>query len=260
MRENIVNEVRLARIQMSDSANPMLAIRYNRVPIAGESIELQPQKATITIDNNGGGGAASLRVTVALYTMDSTGTASTTTSYIYDAASGGGASVTDICETLGELVDELNKIPGITAYRMNAAADYSLATNDFVDVSATDIIGHEFMETLYRDADQIHYSAVRIGVPQFMDRGRIRLLGVSGTVTGATTGTLTVSIDPVEGEGGASSEKLVQSFTLVNTTETAYMDYNILDAPTIQGPLLIEASSADLSAASIVVRYVNAEV
>jgi len=71
---------------------------------------------------------------------------------------------------------------------------------------------------------------------------------------------LTVSIDPVEGEGGADSEKLVQSFTLVNTTETEYMDYDILDAPTIQGPLLIEASSADLSAASIVVRYVNAEV
>lgn len=249
--------IRVKRIQMSDSANAMLALRYSKSQVAGEFPTSQKTRATIAIDNDGGG-SSKLRVTVVVATVDETGTAGASTTYIYDGLTGGSGTVTAVTATLGELIAALALIPGITVERLNAAADYSLITNDFVDLAATDIRNDKLMECLYRDVSEIYYSAVRVGVPEPGDAGLIKLIGISGTVTGATAGTLTISKDPSKTD--STKEELVQSYALVNTTETKYWDFDMLNAPVLKGPLLIEASSSDLSAASILVRYVSVEV
>lgn len=253
----ITNAVRMARINYVDTGNPLIAVRFSRIPIAGEDITTQRTRATWTVQPTSGG-SSKLRILVKLYSVDENGDTDTTTTYTYDGVTGG--SPTSVTATLGSLITALRTIPGITAYRCDAGGDYPLTTDDFIAVSETDISQIGFTKTLYRDVSEVYASSIRIGVPEFMDAGHIKLLGISGTVTGATSGTLRISRDWNDEDTDASDETLIQSFALVNTTETAYWNYNQLEAPTFQGPLLIEAASNDLSAANIVIRYINVEV
>lgn len=252
--KSIVNEIRVDRIQLSDTTQPLLAIRYNRASVAGDLPTEQVRNVTIAIDPTGGG-SSKLRVVITKQVVDENGDAGTDLTYTYDGVTGGSGTVTAVTATLAALVEELNKIPGITAWALNALGSYSLATDDFITVAATDI-PPTFMQTLYKDASEIYTSAVRIGIPEVRDSGRMKILGVAGTLTGATSGTVKVYRDDPDRTGDPVE---LFSFAMVNSTETAYMDYNILEAPTVQGPIVVVLSSNDLTACDIKVRTVQAE-
>ena len=258
LNRSVIDEVRIDKIALSDTTQPLLEIKYTVPMAAGEFPTSQPGRCSYAIDNNGGGGSL-FRMTVTVANTDQTGTAAASTSYVYDGAASGSGTVTAVTATLGELVDELAQIPGIEVYRRNAPADYSLATNDFVDVTTADI-GSIPQDILFKDASEIFTSAVRIGIPEPQDRGRIKLLGISGTCTGATAGTLKVYVDPSETSADDAEEAL--SFVL-STTEKEYLNggdgYTVDSAPVFRGPLLVVATSNDLTAANIIVRTAQAE-
>lgn len=257
MNRSVIDEVVTERIQMSDTTMPLLRIWYTHRPTAAEVPTLQIRNATITITKDGGG-SSKLRVAIKVNKVDENGTASTDADYTYDGVTGGSGTVTAVTETLGELVDKLNAIPNLKAVRLNAPADYSLATDDFITAAEADIQPKP-MDVLYKDVSEIYTTAVRIGVPEPQDSGRIRLIKVEGTVTGATNGTITISRDPTDGEGGASDEEILDQKTLVNTTRTAYVDDKMDDASVYRGPILIEVTSDNLTACDILVKYMQSE-
>jgi len=252
--KSVVNEIRCDRLTIADTTMPLLGIRYSRVPVAGEDITEQVRNCTIAIDKTGGG-SSKLRVTITKQVVDQNGDAGTDLTYIFDGVTGGSGTVTAVTATLAALVKQLNAIPGITAWALNGLGTYSLATDDFIDVSATDIPA-TFLNTLHRDVSEVYATAIRIGIPEPRDSGRMKLLGVAGTLTGATSGTVKVYRDDPDNPDGA--EELF-SFAMVNTTETKYIDYNILEAPVVRGPIVVVLSSNDLSACDIKVRTVQAE-
>jgi len=264
--KSVISEVRTKVITLSDTTMPLLRLWYSMGPQAGESPSTLVNYHTVTISPTTSS-ASKLLVTLKIGKGNGTdGSAGTdlssaaSTTYEFSAsgvAVAAGATAT-ATTTLGALVDALNDIPGVVAYRLNAPADYSLDTDDFASLTETDITPKP-MDILYKDASEIYTTAVRIGVPEAMDSGRMKLLHVGGTVTGATSGTITISRDPTDGEGGADDEELYISETLVNTTNTDYVNENILEASVYRGPLLIEVTSSDLSVCNIIVRYVTAE-
>jgi len=234
----------------------MLQIKYSHTPIASELPTVQYTKCTLTIDNDGGGGSNTLRVAIKRTYVDNDGSNATVTTYNYDGVTGN--SPTTVTATLGALITALNLIPGISARRLHAAADYPLTTNDFVDLTETDI-REDYMNVLYRDVSEVYYMAMRIGIPEACDSGRMKLLGIAGVINGATAGTVTVSRDPDDTD--ATDETVLLQFTAVEDTLTAYVNDDMNDAATYRGPLLIEVSSSDLTASTtyLVVRTVQAE-
>jgi hypothetical protein len=255
MNDSVIKEVRTKVLTHADTTLPMLRIKFSHNPIAGEATSAMPTRATITV-GNAAGGSSTLRVTIAVTKVDEAGSA-TTTSTLLDGVTGGSGSPT-VCATLGALIAALNDIDGITAQRLHAAADYPLTTNDFVDMAATDI-PEDFMECFYRDVSEVYYMAARIGIPEPIDSGRMKLLGISGVINGATGGTVKVSRDPDDED--ATQESVYLVFTAVEDTLTAYINDDMNDAAVYRGPLLIEVVSSDLAAANtqLIVRTVQAE-
>ena len=259
MNKSVINEVRANRIQLLDATNPLLAVKYKLPRPAGEQPDDQARNCTVVVDNNGGG-SSKLRVTVAVQRVDEDGTAATDDTYIYDGVTGGGGTVTAVTETLGELVYELNQIPGITAVRMDGPADYSLATDDFIDVTVKDITP-DLMNLLFKDADQVLTSCVRIGVPERRDTGRMKILRISGSCTGVTTAPVIKLIrdkDPLDLKMGVADEEILAQWVLAEA-QTEYIDHDELRAMTVRGPIMVEVVSSDLSVCDIQVLTQTAE-
>lgn len=253
--KSVINEVRSDVLTIGDAYMPLLGIRYNRASAAGDVPTEQVRNVTIEIDNNGGG-SSKLRVVITKQVVDENGDAGTDLTYTYDGVTGGSGTVTAVTATLAALVEELNKIPGITAWALHGLGTYSLATDDFIDVAATDITP-TFMNTLHRDVSEVHASAIRIGIPEVRDSGRMKLIGINGVITGVTSGTLKLYRDDPDNPDGA---ELLMQWTMGTTaTETEYVAYDVPNAPVLRGPLVLVLSSDDMSAATIIVRTVQAE-
>ena len=245
MNRSVIDEVRLDRLQLSDATMPLIEVKYSHVPQAGEATASMATNATIQIAPTSGSGSK-LRVAVILNERDESGSTSVTSTTNLD-----GATYT----TLGSLITALNAIDGVSARRLNAPADYSLDSDDFVAMAATDI-REVWMPMLYKDASEILTTAIRIGIPEVVDSGRMKLLTVAGTTTGNTNGTVKISRDP--NDESASDEEEIQSFAQVEA-ETAYVDDDMVNAAVYRGPLLIEVTSDDLSACDIRIKTVQAE-
>ena len=243
---NPINEALSFRLpSLADTTMPTLAIRYSLAPRAGELPTAQPMKATLTIAPTGGTGSK-LRVTVKQYVSTSAGVVSVGTTTNLD-----GATYT----TMSSLLDALNAIAGITAWVLHAPHSYSTDSDDFIALSETDIPcdGH-YLETLYRDASEVHTAYLRFGNPQTWDKGNLLVKRIYGTSTGNTNGTVKLLRD----EYGKDQVELLK-FTQA-TALTQYVADDMQDAQVYRGPLLLAIASDDLSAADFNVQAVQAEV
>jgi hypothetical protein len=255
MQSVILDEVRVDRGRLGDTYQPTLAVKYSLTNVAGETTGAQKNGATITIAPTGGTGSK-LLVTLKTVAVDESGTETTTTNSL------NGATYT----TLKSLVDAINAIAGFTAYVLHAPHSLSTNSDDFIALSETAIrCDGKPLECLYRDVSETITDVTgnasrkclyfRVGNPEPQDTGRMRLIGLNGTSTGVTSGTVKVFRDAYS-QGGTAEELL--SFAQV-AAETAYVNHTIREAVTYRGPLLVEVSSTDLSAGDIKVRTCQAE-
>lgn len=255
------------RCQFGDTYMPILALKYSLVPQPGEhaNIAARPGSPKITISKSTGGGSK-LRVTITLTNKNTAGATASTTTYIFDGAAGGSGTVTAVCATLKDLIDQINLIPGFTAFAAHAPHALSLASDDFIDAAEAGVrTDNRFGLVLYRDvseaitdtkgtASQIA-AYMRIGNPELRDTGFLRLLGLSGKCTGVTSNAV---IRLLRDEYGKAPEFLYEG-TLV-AAQTAYINNTVENSESYRAPLLLEVASSDLSAADYTVKTMQGQV
>ena len=175
--------------------------------------------------------------------------------------------------TMKDVIDLLNLVPGLQAYLLHAPYYLSANTDQFIDVAVTDIPMQpgKFLETLYRDIDASLVDTnklvafLRIGLPEPRDSGSMKLIRLTATVTGATSGKVRLYRDAYKDfakEYSATyatcmaNKNMIVDKTLVDTTLTDYIDEDVLTAMLIQGPVILEINSTDLSACTAEVAIV----
>jgi hypothetical protein len=266
----------------SDTTMPLLAINYSLKPVAGEDPNYRRSYATLTVDANGGADDSFLKVLVTVYRFDETGTA--TTNYTYQI-SGSAAKVawsttaptyTAKALTMKDVVDLLNEIDGVQAFVMHCPHSWSVATDDFIDLAATMIPTQpaKYLETLYRDYSNSEMDTdhevffMRVGVPEMRDAGSMKLIGLDVNATG-TTPNVRLFRDDVRDfskEYNATfNTELLNKQMYVNTTvatgtQTAVVSKDLLDAVTIQGPVVLMIDQSDLTTCVASLRLIQASI
>lgn len=261
----LTDAVQVNRLQLGDAYMPILAVKASLVPLRAEhdNIEKRPSGFTIAFDKTAGGGTK-LRVTVVVSNKTSAGGAAATDTYIFDGAAGGSGTVTSVCATLKDLIDQLNLIPGITAFAAHAPHSYPLDSDDFITAAAAGIrTDNRFGLCLYRDASESvadlkgvsHKIAyMRIGNPELRDSGYLRLVGISGSCTGVSA---TPTIRLVRDAYGKDVEFLVEK-TLA-AAQTDYVANTKDNAESVQCPLLLEVGSTDMSVCDFIVKTMQGQ-
>ena len=267
-------------ISLADTTMPLLALNWSGKPIAGEVPTIRKSKARVTVDANGGAGTSKLKVLITIVNYDETGVAATNLTYTISGAATraewSGTSPTFVAGavTMKDVIDLLNLVPGLQAYLLHAPYYLSANTDDFIDVAVTDIPMQpgKFLETLYRDfSDSLVdtnkiVAFLRIGLPELRDSGSMRLIRLTAAVTGATSGKIRLYRDAYKDYAKEYSatygtcmgnKQMFVDKTLVNTTLTDYIDSDILKAMTLQGPLILEINSTDLSVCTAEVALVQ---
>jgi len=267
-------------ISLADTTMPVLALNWSGKPIAGEVATIRKSKATVTVDANGGAGTSKLKVLITIVNYDEQGTAATNLTYTISGAATraewSGTSPTFVAGavTMKDVIDLLNLVPGLQAYLLHAPYYLSANTDQFIDVSVTDIPMQpgKFLETLYRDVDASLVdtnklvSFLRVGLPEPRDSGSMRLIRLTATVTGATSGKIRLYRDAYKDYAKEYSatygtcmgnKQMFVDKTLVNTTLTDYIDSDIMKAMTLQGPIILEINSTDLSACAAEIAVVQ---
>jgi hypothetical protein len=259
--KNSAQPVRVAELKNIDTSCPLLMIKYEDV---SKDASAPADYCSLAFDNNGAHSAADLLVTLRVGTANAGRTAlSAAASTTYDFSHAGavvtsGATAVQV-STLGDLVDALNAIDGITAYRLHGNADLSLNTNDFVDMTETQI-GAVFQNVLYRDASEYLIFERRIGIPEPMDHGMIELVEIVASVdsASATDCVFEILTDPDEGVT-TNMETLPFTRYVPDTTITQLYDFR--QAPqVVQGPILVRitcTSSIAATTAYVRVAYRN---
>jgi len=238
------------RLTCTDTTMPLLALGYSLQPQVGEDPQVVKSNATITVAATAGG-SSKLRVTVTVERKDEEGTALADTTYIFDGVTGGSGTVTAVTADLKALVDQLNLIPGMTAFALNAPHSFSLATDDFIALAETQIRNdHKYLECLNRDVSASlvtvegtgskHVAYLRVGNPEPRDRGALALMDLSGL--GVETGTPLIRIyrDDVE-DYGTDPQVLHRFVTVANSA--GYIADNKLEAADIICPFIVEVTS-----------------
>ena len=267
-------------ISLADTTMPLLALNWSGKPIAGEVPTIRKSKATVTVDANGGAGTSKLKVLITIVNYDETGVAATNLTYTISGAATraewSGTSPTFVAGavTMKDVIDLLNLVPGLQAYLLHAPYYLSANTDQFIDVAVTDIPMQpgKFLETLYRDVDASvvdtnkYVAFLRIGLPELRDSGSMRLIRLTAAVTGATSGKVRLYRDAYANYAKEYSatygtcmgnKQMFVDKTLVNTTLTDYIDSDILKAMTLQGPIILEINSTDLSVCTAEVALVQ---
>jgi hypothetical protein len=261
--KKIVTRTKL--IELADDQNPLLALKYHDI---GKNASSPQSYATLTIDANGSDDAK-------LIVFLNIGASSTDYSQYQFSASASGvvdpggvdSSPTHTqCTTLGALIAAINALGveanrhtstdpiGIYAARVDGPADYSIDTDDFIDLAATNMTP-TFLNCLYRDASEITHMSGRVGNPGGGDingkqgGGKLRLIKVQGKINSASGTDCEFKISQDPNEISADDEKEL-GFTrnVPDDTWTDLWDY--ADNPiTLNGPLLIEAVATSSMAA-----------
>lgn len=249
---SLMNRVQAHRMEsIADTAMPSLAIAWSGGTQAAEadSPESQTLGATVAIDANGS--SSKLLITLAVQKVTSAGVATTDSSTTI-----AGATYT----TLGAVIDAINDVAGFHAWALHAPHNMSTDSDNFIDLTETYLRADGVAtECLYRDADQFldgdanYANYLRVGWPDVRGTGNMRVLGLSGTSTGNTNGKVTLYRDV---KGGSLTK--LQEWTQA-TTETEYIDHNIVEAITYEGPLLVGIASDNLTANDLILRVAPAE-
>jgi len=258
--------VRTAVLTASDSKNALLRIKYTD---KGKNPSSDTGYCRLTIDANGSGG------TKLILFLDIGASSASYDQYQFSAYATAASDPNSIddspthtqCTTLKALIKALNAIDGVFATRLHAPADYSLDTDDFIDLSATRI-GPLFTDVLYRDASTSGAStspfAVRIGVPDDLmgaiKNGNVELISINAYIDG-TAAQMKLSQDPNDTDE-SEEVQLAYSKTITDATWTELWNWH--EAPPVyKGPLLLEvwdsAAEAIADAGVVIVEYRSAE-
>jgi hypothetical protein len=175
-----------------------------------------------------------------------------------------------------DVVDLLNEIPGIYAYVLHCPHSWSVATDDFIDLSATHIPTQpgKVLETLYRDYSNSEMDTdhevffMRFGVPEIRDAGSMKLVGLDVNATGSTPNVRLFRDDDRDWSTEYTSTfntELLNKQMYVNTTvttgtQTKVVDLNVETATTIQGPCILMIDQSDLTTCTATVKVVQASI
>jgi hypothetical protein len=122
-------------------------------------------------------------------------------------------------------------------------APHSLSTNadTFVDAAEAAISeGDKPSEVLLRSVATGNKAYLRIGEPEVRDTGRMRLVRVEGSVTTATGGAFKLWRD----EKGKTAEVILEAAVAAAGVNVPFA-YDRENAPTYQGPLLVEVGATN---------------
>jgi len=263
------NAIFTKTLTLGDTNMPCLGINYSLKPQVAESAKIRLSKATLTIAPTGAAGSKVL-LTVAINRYDENGDALADVTYAISGAAakvawaGTSPTFTASALTLKDAIDLLNEIGGIQAFALHAPHSASLNSGYFIALSETDIPSQpaKYLECLYRDVSDYVINTnrkcafLRLGLPEARDAGSMRLIGLNGTATGVTSGRVLIYKDDIRDFSDEYSatyateigRKQVYLDKVLVDTETEYIDKDILNANTIQGPIILEVSSTDLSA------------
>ncbi len=270
------------KVKLSDTEAPTLALNYSLGPISGEEATVRQAAATVTIDGDGAGATTGPTILITLKRYDQDGTALADITYTISGAAAkvawdgsDAAGWTAAAVTLKDAIDLLNEIPGIQAFALHAPHSFSIYNASAVvtvDMAETYIPTQpgKYLECLYRDASAVTVDGdktawLRIGLPEVRDAGAFKLINISGKVTGHANGTLRVYRDDIRDYGKEynatyateiGNKQLYVDYTLAATV--AAVDEDPETALTLQGPVIVEIKSDDLSVSDVWVRIMQA--
>jgi len=278
------NAVFTKQVKFADTLAPVLALNFSLGQISGESATVRIGKATVAIDHSGGAGDSFVLHTITLNRYDENGDGLADVVYeLSGVAAGGkvawagsdGAGWTAKSATLKEAIDLLEEIPGLQAWARHAPHSMDMGSDNFVDFATADIESQpgKYTECLYRDTSDFLINTdrrvawMRVGLPEMRDADSIKLISLAGTITGATSGKVRLYRDDIRDYGKEynatyATEALLKQLyvdkTGVATTQTEYVDGALDNAEIIQGPVVIEVSSTDLTATTLRMKLMQA--
>jgi len=278
------NAIFTRTIKFGDALSPTLALNYSLGQADDESAKIRFGDATVIIDANGGADDNFALITITLERWDENGDALADITYALSgvAAAGkvawagsDGAGWTGKAATLKEAIDMLEEIPGLQAFTLHAPHSMSLGSDNFIDLAETDIETQpgDYTECLYRDISEFKVDSdlvayMRFGLPELRDAGSMRLVGLNGTMTGHTNGTVRIYQDDLRKYGDEynatyateiANKQLFLDETAV-AAETNYLDKDISNAGTIQGPIILEVKSDDITVIAMTLRLIQANL
>ena len=266
-KPSVVNRTIQAKLDFNDSKNALLRLKYVD---ASEDPSSPKPFCRLTIDNNASSGTSRLILLLDIgasstdyeqYQFSYAGVAITDPNGVATTAASTIHAVTTT--DLGALIDALNAVDGITAYRLNAPADYSLNTDDFLDLASVGV-GQKFYDCLYKDVSEVLTAAIRIGIPEEYDHGALKIVKIIGYANSNsdTDCVLKISTDPTDGAAGENDEvELAFGRYVPDAAITTLWDHST--APVVvQGPILVEitATTSLAAGAYVIVEYQTAEV
>ena len=263
--ENMVGsgQLRAAIVEKLDTVgNACINIGSDCASYPGADPTKQIVRQSIIIDNDGESGE--LLITLKRYFVDGQGSALASGVEIkmgdetYTTGSGGVVSHTFAGNTynvLHDLIEAMNKLPGFVVTIRDALSTLDTGTDDFVDVAETTVpaIQHGGMDTLVTTGT---FTAVkRIGLPRPEDKNPLQLLEIRGKATGTTSGTLKLIRDnDAEYKSDASHQEEYVGKVLASA-ETQYIDRDVTNGDIIRGSVVLVASSNNLSAVDLAVKF-----
>jgi hypothetical protein len=152
--------------------------------------------------------------------------------------------------TLGALIDELNDVSGLSAYRLHAISSLSIDSDDFIDLDKTRVGGPaSVLKCLYMDVSEHDTLYYRIGIPEHssgLGGSFLEIESLEASINvDSGTGTLKLEVDPDE-TSTSNMKTVVYRDNLVDDTLTTIIDRD--DAyPVVQGPILITVSGTSLT-------------
>lgn len=271
MNKQYAQRMKIAKATKGDSYNPLLRIAYKD---EGKDPDAPTDWCRLTIDHNASGdsklaifldiGASSTDYSQYQFTAKSTGVSD---------PNGVDASPTHTqCTTLGALIKALRAVTGIRAYRLDAPADYSLNTDDFITAAAVQL-GPMYKDVLYKDASEILTISKRLWIPEGVEyygadapQGSIEIIKVRALANSDSDTDCDFSMHFDPDDVSASDEvdlgwggKVTDSAT----SATTMLDFSAVEnGKVFQGPILFEITAATSMAdgAWIEVQYRNADL
>ena len=256
---------------LADTTMPSLALQWVQQPVRGELQTVQRENATITIDADGS--SSKLKVTLTIERRDFVGDALADLTYVISGAAAKSAwtsttaSGTASAATLKDVIDLINELDGFKAWALHAPHSMSVNSDNFIDLAETGIqsgTGVEApSEVLYRDASDFvdgnsdYVAYLRIGLPEVRDADALKLLSIEGTSTGVTNGVLRLYQDDYSKYGETAPVYVNKALV---AAQTEYVGKDRIDASTIQGPVILEVRSDDLTAAEYRVGIMQASI
>jgi len=259
---------RTVAINLSDTTNPLLRLKFN--DIKKSPAETPDAYATYTFDNNGSDDSKWIMF------INIGASSASYSQYQFSAAASGVSDPSAVdsspthtqVTTLGALVTAINALQdsdvGLWAGRLHAPADYSLDSDDFIDVAESRIPAL-FTDILFKDASEVLTSAYRLGNPADafgqIKNGKFQVHSIQALVNSdsATDCDFKMSEDP--DEGIATNEvELGYTRKVPDNTWTTLWDFTN-NPIVLDGPILFEITSSVSMAvgAKVLISYKSAE-